>query len=315
MNIRNVIKCQKSRFYRRLWASIQKHRKIQLFFFANLPRIYTQLRYFNTFGNDLSYHKPNEFHEKLFWLSVYWRNPLIVKCADKYRVREYLVECGCGDILNELYFVYDDISGVNFKDLPEKFVMKSNRGSGNNYFCTDKTKITEKDLFNAIYNWPSIIYGVGSAEYQYMKMPFKLICEKYIMEEGQELLEYQLFCFNGEPDSFLVRNDLETAGKNPFAVSYSLQWERLYYRHNEERFQFDLPKPQHIDKMLDYAKKLAQPFPHVRVDFYEIDGKLIFGELTFTTHGNVFSNYKPEVLKMWGDKLQLPPKYKDRDAY
>lgn len=315
MNIINIIKCQRARFCRKLWISIQKNPSIRLFFFTRLPSYYTSLRYFNTFGVPLSYSQPNDFHEKLFWLSVYWRNPLIVKCADKYKVREYLVECGCGDILNELYFVYDDISGINFKDLPEKFVMKSNRGSGNNYFCTDKTKITEKDLFNTIYNWPSIIYGVESAEYQYMKMPFKLICEKYIMEEGQELLEYQLFCFNGEPDSFLVRNDLETAGKNPFAVSYSLDWQRRYYRYNEDNFNFELPKPQNFQKMLDYAKKLAKPFPHVRVDFYEIDGKLIFGELTFTTHGNVFSNYKPEVLKMWGDKLQLPPKYKYRDAY
>ncbi len=81
MNIINIIKCQRARFCRKLWISIQKNPSIRLFFFTRLPSYYTSLRYFNTFGVPLSYSQPNDFHEKLFWLSVYWRNPLIVKCA------------------------------------------------------------------------------------------------------------------------------------------------------------------------------------------------------------------------------------------
>lgn len=268
--------------------------------------LYTRLRYFNTFGEVLRFRKKEkDIHEKLFWLSVFWRDPLISVCADKYRVREYVKTRGCGDMLNELYQVADSFDKVDFDALPNGFVMKSNKGSGDNFFCLDKTKLDKPAVNQLVNTWKSRIYGYETAEYQYAGIPFKLILEKYLSGEGQ-IIEYQLFCFNGEPESILVRTDLETSSEEAFAVSYSLDWKRLYYRIDEEQFSPELERPVNLDKMIDYARRLAKPFPHVRVDYYEYQGRLYFGEMTFSTHGNVLSNYKPETLDKWGRLLQLP---------
>lgn len=98
-------------------------------------------------------------------------------------------------------------------------------------------------------------------------------------------------------------------------MSYSLDWQREYLRKDEEQFTQTLPRPATLDKMIDYACRLAQPFPHVRVDFYEVNGNLFFGELTFSTHGNVFENYKKETLQQWNSYLTLPRPYTKSDRY
>lgn len=318
MNVYKIILCQRAHLLRHIWSGQSKAlKKFRWFMFNFLKPQYTRLRYFCTFGESIKYNKKNKsFHEKMFWLSVYWRNPLISKCADKYRVREYIKECGCGDILNQLYGVYVSASEIDFSELPDSFVLKDNRGSGNNLFITDKNNCSEEDIINIVRSWENSVYGFETAEYQYAKIPFRIIAEKYLIEkDSDELVEYQLFCFNGIPDSILVRNDLETTGKNPFAVTYSLNWERLHYRINEDEFDVSLPRPANLDKMIEYAKRLSKPFPHVRVDFYEVSGKLVLGEMTFSTHGNVFSNYKPEVLEMWNEKFFLPKKNRFRNGF
>lgn len=314
--INRVLHCQLSHFRIWEWSLLQVDHSRQLFAFLYCRRWYTKLRYRNTFGEEMSMRHPKSFHEKLFWLSVYYRHPLIMQCADKYRVREYIEKCGCGDILNELYAAYNEADEIEWDKLPNRFVIKSNRGSGNNFFCLDKSSLNIKETTAMLGDWKNLEYGVDTAEYQYYKMPFKLICEKHLLEQPtDEMMEYQFFCFNGIPASILVRNDLDTSGKHPFAVSYSMDWERRYLRLNEEQFTVDLPKPKNFDKMVEYAKILCAPFPHVRVDFYEVGGKLYFGELTFSTHGNVFSNYKESTLDEWNKLLLLPQKYCKWDRY
>lgn len=316
MNIGRVLRCQRNHFLYNLWNCIQEHEDLRLYMFRKHKELYAQLRFFSVFGTWLNYRKITTFHEKLFWLSVKWRNPLIVQCADKVRVREYVKRCGCSDILNEVYGVYSTADEICFSNLPDKFVLKSNRGSGGNLFCINKNYFDKSLALIEMKEWEQNVYGIDTAEFQYFPMPFNILCEKYLIQnETDELVEYQLFCFNGRPDSFLVRNDLETCGKDPFAVSYSLDWHRLYLRKDEENFHISLPEPVNRGKMIEYATKLAKPFPHVRVDFYEINGRLYFGELTFSTHGNVFSNYKSETLEYWGALLQLPEPYKLKDRY
>ena len=274
------------------------------------------MRYFNVFGKRLNLRHPQDFEQKLFWLSVYYRHPLIEQCADKYRVREYVEQCGCGDILNTLYGAYDKAEDIPFNELPNQFVVKSNRGSGDNFFCLDKTSLHIEGAVRLLDSWREHTYGIETAEYQYAKMPFKLVVERYLKASGQtDWVEYQFFCFNGIPVSVLVRNDLETAGGQPFAESYSMNWQRQYLRKDEEQMTFDVPRPVSFDKMKEYAFRLARPFPHVRVDFYEVNGHLYFGELTFSTHGNVFENYKESTLIEWNRLLTLPKPYIKNDRY
>ena len=149
-------------------------------------------------------------------------------------------------------------------------------------------------------------FGRG-VEWQYKAIPRKIIAEKYM--DG-EMIEYQVWCFNGKPVMFLVRNDLRGGkadqARQSYAVTYTPEWERVFYRKDEEKYTQDIPKPVNYEKMLDYAKRLSADFPQVRVDFYEVDKKLVFGEMTFSSHGNILSNYKPDVLLMLGEKLILP---------
>ena len=299
-----------------VWQFLRSHSRLQQFFFYHLRPIYTRLRYYNVFGKTLNLRQPQDFEQKLFWLSVYYRHPLIEQCADKYRVREYINKCGCTDILNTLYGAYDNAQDIPFSSLPNRFVVKSNRGSGDNFFCLDKTSLHTEGAISLFESWREHTYGIDTAEYQYARMPFKLVVERYLKDnENTDWMEYQFFCFNGKPAAILVRNDLETNGKQPFAMSYSLDWQRMYLREGEEQFTASLPHPATLDKMIDYATRLAKPFPHVRVDFYEVNGKLYFGELTFSTHGNVFENYKQSTLEQWNQLLTLPKKYTARDRY
>ena len=312
MNLKNIYLSQCNHLLRSIWKWLPRHKKIRFFLFYHCKPLYTKLRWFNTFGSTLNYRKKDkDIHEKLFWLSVYYHNPLIPICADKYRVREYVAQCGCQDILNQLYQVCDKPEDIDFEGLPQRFVIKSNAGSGDNLFCLDKDTFDKKAAIDQMNSWGRQVYGIDTAEYQYADIPQKIICEKFLLEDTDDILtEYQFFCFNGKPESILVRNDLETSGTNPFAVTYSLDWERLFYRIDEDQFTPNLTRPQLLQKMTTYATILASPFPHVRVDFYIVqhngEEKLYFGEMTFSTHGNVLSNYKESTLRYWANLLVLP---------
>lgn len=254
----------------------------------------------------LNLKKPQDLNQKLFWLARYWRNPLMTQCADKYNVRDYLVSKGCGDILNELYGVYTDARDIDFDSLPNKFAIKCNHGSGMNIVCEDKSKLNIQESVIKLNEWLRFQFGRG-VEWQYRDIERRIIAERYL--EG-DMIEYQVWCFNGNPVMFLVRNDLRCndfdKARKSYAISYTPDWERVYYRKGEEQYTIDLPRPCNYDKMLDYAKRLSADFPQVRVDFYEVNNNLIFGEMTFSSNGNVLSNYKQEALNQLGEKLILP---------
>ena len=247
---------------------------------------------------------PKDLNEKLFWLARYWKNPLLVTCADKYKVREYLKEKGCDDILNELYMVCDKAEQIDFEHLPNKFVLKCNHGSRMNIICENKSTFNITNAIKRLNQWMGFQYGRG-VEWQYKDIEHKILVEKYLESQDGSMMEYQLFCFNGKPGFFLVRNDLRQSKSDKknqeFAISYTIDWKRVYMRKDEEQFAIDLPKPYNYQKMIDYATRLSQDFPHVRVDFYEIDQKLVFGELTFTSNGGIQSNYKDKYIKQYGD--------------
>ena len=270
--------------------------------------------YFLRTGKYLNLNNPTDLNEKMFWLARYWRNPLITKCSDKYTVREYIIEKGCQDILNEEYGIFRDAQDINFDVLPNKFVLKCNHGSRMNIICENKENLNITEVRSKLEKWMSFQYGRG-IEWQYKCINRRILAEKYLESADGKMIEYQVFCFNGRPMFFLVRNDLRKSSVDKssleFAVSYTIDWQRVYMRKGEEKFDFILPKPHNYYKMIEYATRLSQDFPQVRVDYYEIDDKLVFGELTFSSNGGVQSNYKKEYIKSLGAELKLPEKYND----
>lgn len=270
------------------------------------PYYYAKMYYKKRTGRKLNYKNPQDFNEKLFWLQRYWRHPLVTECADKYLVRKYVENKGFSYTLNELYGVYENTGQIKFEKLPNQFVLKCTHGCGYNIFCDDKSKLDLDKTRAQLNAWLNSKYGKNTAEFHYQAITPKIICEKYLQDKNHSLLEYQLFCINGKPQFFLARNDLGVAGHNSTAESYSLRWERIDMRRNENLEVSLIKKPKNIDLLLNIATKLSEPFPQVRVDFYEANGDLVFGELTFSTSGNVLSNYKDDVVFEMGKKLILP---------
>lgn len=257
---------------------------------------------------------PKTLDEKIQWLkfNTYYKNPLVTQCADKYAVRQYVEQSGCGEILNELYGVYDQVEEIPWASLPNQFVIKWNFGCGQNLIVPDKSKLDIESAKQKLKDWYQLrnTFYLTYSEMQYKDIPPKLICEKLIETESGDLpVDYKLYCFNGKPDCVLVcqkRGHMEHGAVYYF---FDKDWNLKRYnkRGKEAPADFTLPKPKGIEQVFDYAEKLSKPFPFVRADFYLEKGKVTFGELTFTPCGGFDVNRLPETQRLFGDMVKLPP--------
>lgn len=256
-------------------------------------------------GQKLRYSHPVNLNEKLMWLTRYWRHPLKTLCADKYEVRSFLADRGLDYLAVPLLGVYDDVNDLDFAKLPNKFVLKCNHGSSYNIIVNNKCDIDEDKIRNLLSAWMAQDYSDIACELHYKNIHHKIICEKLLSESAP--MEYQFWCINGFPESILVcRKNFDGSYE---AWSYSTEWERLYDRIGEDLLLTEVEKPIGLVKMIDYAKILSNPFPFVRVDFYECEGIVYFAELTFTPCANTLINYKQSFIERLGKKLILPKPY------
>jgi hypothetical protein len=274
------------------------------------PVTYARYRYHLGTGKHLRYRRATDMNEKLFWLERYWRHPLVVRCSDKYSVRQYVEECELGELLNELYGVYDKPSEIDFSALPDQFVLKCTHGCQYNMFCTDKREFDESEARDKLERWLREAYGRDRVEWHYLQIRPRIVAERYLQAGPQGLKEVQFFCFHGEPKAILARNDLGLNEGEGRAVSYDLEWRRTFLRKGEETIGEGFEEPRDLAKMTSAAARLAEPFPHVRVDFYEVGHAAVFGEMTFSTSGNILSRYKPEAVRWFGDQLRLPDRWR-----
>lgn len=273
------------------------------------PVLASRLLYRKTTGKRLDLRNPEDFNEKLQWLKLFWQNPLVVKCADKYEVRNYVKDCGCDEILNHLYGIYNDPFEIDWESLPNKFAIKCTHGCGFNIICDDKESLDKDETYKQLNQWLKIRYDRRALEVHYAKIKPRIICERYIETEAGLLPnDYKVYCFNGKPKLVLVCSDRSNNLRLNFA---DLNWQRMNI--GTEKFsRGELPaKPDCFNAMVDYAEKLAAPFPFVRVDFYDYKGKPLFGEMTYTPAGCMALYYNETGLQCLGDMLQLPEKYRE----
>jgi RNA polymerase subunit RPABC4/transcription elongation factor Spt4 len=266
--------------------------------------------YYNAYGRYPNMNHPMDLNEKLLWLSYYWRHPLKALCADKYKCREYVTKkCGLPEqLIVPLYGVWMNSDDIDFFSLPKCFVLKCNHGCGYNIIVKDKSEIVFNDAKRTLDKWLSENYVGNSSEIHYKDIhPHVIICEKYLEPQNGSIsqTDYKLMCINGEPQFFLVASDRDSRGEANL-TTFSKEWSQLYYIKNEQKS--TIAKPHSIEEMLKYATVLSNEFPFVRVDFYEIDGKPILGEMTFTPYGNIMTYFKDDVLMKYGQKLHLPQK-------
>ncbi len=263
--------------------------------------------YFNMTGKWLNYRHPVDINQKLMWLTRYWQHPLKTQCADKYLVRNYVKSLQLDNILIPLIGVWENADSIDFESLPEKFVLKCNHGSGYNVICTNKNTLNFDVVRRQLNEWMSIDYENVLYELHYKNIPRRIVCEEFISKNNVAPVEYQFWCINGEPESILVcRKNFDNTYD---AASYSLEWERLFDRKEEDaNVVFEKPACG-IEILADYARMLAKPFPFVRLDLYVVGEKAYLAEMTFTPSNNILSKYKQSFLDRLGEKLQLPEKY------
>lgn len=277
--------------------------------YGRFPYAYAHYYYWKHLRKELNYRNPKDINEKLFWLARYWQDPRIVQCADKLAVREYIKSLGLESILNEIYYIYDKAEEIDLDALPDKFVIKTNHCGGGSYMviCDDKSQINYDKVIEIINEGLNHVTGLPTCEYQYQYIRPRAFAEKFIEDKNGERLEIQFFCFNGVAKHILVRNDLGKANLKPFAISYDMGWNRVKDRKHED-MSIDIPCPANLDKMIEIANQLAAPFPHVRIDLYYVEEQIIFGEMTFSSSGNILWNYPQLIREQWGRELQLPNK-------
>ena len=248
------------------------------------PESCAKAHYFIKFKKKLNLRNPTRFNEKIQWLKFNeLNNDIYTLCADKYKVREYVSSKGCGEILNELYGVYDNPQSIDYDALPEKFALKCNHGAGYNIICDDKSSMDIEKTNKQLNKWLKEDFSTLFIEPQYKKIERKILCEKYIENErGGFPDDYKFYCFNGKPYAVMVCIGREKG--TPKFYYFDMNWKPLPFEDTVELInKNDYPAmPDGFLKMREYATKLASDFKFVRADFYLLNSKVIFGELTFT---------------------------------
>ncbi|MBE6196713.1 MAG: glycosyltransferase [Rikenellaceae bacterium] len=248
---------------------------------AFLQKRLNSFLYKRAIGRSLNWKNLNAYTEKMQWAKFYDRDQMKTLLSDKYLVREWVSKKIGKEFLIPLIGVWDKFSEIDFNSLPNQFVLKTNHGSGSVLIVKDKEKFdiaNARKLFN---DWMSIDYAYATGfELQYSNIKRKIIAEKYLETDLGELQDYKFLCFDGKPYYCWV--DLGRFGKhtrNVYNLDWELQpWNQYTYGNSKD----PIPKPKNFEKMVEIATSLCQGFSHVRVDLYNIDGVIYFGEMTFT---------------------------------
>lgn len=263
------------------------------------PELNTKVTYWMKFHKILDLENPKTLNEKILWLKfhTYLNDPLVKQCADKYEVRKYIESIGCPEILNELLDDFSNPEALNINKLPEKFVLKMNIGCGFNYIVFDKKDITESKLKKKMYLWlkQAPKNYLGYAEMQYKNVKPHFIVEKFINNSNGTLPEdYKFYCLNGKSQLIMYCSGRDIHGHGAQFYYLDNQWNMKANDANDSSIIIE--RPENLDKAIEYAEKLAKPFPFVRVDLYICDGNIIFGEMTFTPAAGMDIDHKMEVI-------------------
>jgi hypothetical protein len=271
---------------------------------------YAKLKYKENTGRKLNIKAPNTFNEKLWWLKINNRDPLLTRCSDKFEVRNYIKDKGLEHILVPIYGVYKNAADVNFEKIINKAFIKTNHGSGKNMIW-DRDKPFDRSMFIKKFNkYLTENYYLQSREWNYKNIPPLIIVEKLLVDNPlTSLIDYRFLCFDGKVKIVFV--DIETAAQdgshNPYAKRnvYDRNFNQLDIKVSREQFSKDrILKPQNFEIMVEYAEILSAPFIFSRVDLYNIDGTIYFGEITFYPGGctQIFEPEKYEIqLGSWID--------------
>lgn len=268
-------------------------------------KLMIRIQYFIKLKRWLNLKNPKRYTEKIQWYKLFYRNPLMVKCVDKYAVREYVEEKGLGHILNTLYGVYDSFDDIDFDALPDKFIIKANNGSGTNYICKDKSRLDVEKLRKEFADFFMQAGASAGREWAYEGVKPRIIVEELLEDNtshDKSISDYKFLCFGGHPEYVVYDVDRFTNHKRNI---YDTEWNNIHISSDCPCSDKEYPKPDKLEEMLEIAKVLSSDFPAVRVDLYCVEGKIYFGELTFFPWSG-YVQYEPDNFDFEvGKKFQL----------
>lgn len=289
-------------------------RKIATFRIACLipDKLYIKIVFWGRTGYRLNLSNPKSFNEKLQWLKMYYHRPEMIRMVDKYDAKEYI-----SSVIGEEYIiptigVWDHFDEIDFDRLPDKFVLKCTHDSGGVVICKDKTTFEKSKARDKLERALRKKYYYHGREWPYKFVKPRIIAEKYIEfneteNENNGVIDYKLLCFNGEfKIAFTCTDRYKSDGLK--VTFFNRNWEKQMFERHYPMDHKNIPWPTSFEKMIELAEKLSEGYPFLRVDFYEINNRPLFGELTFFP-GNGFEEFSPiEWDFKLGEWIKLPPK-------
>ena len=261
-------------------------------------KTYLKWKYKLIMGKPLKIENPTTYNEKIQWLKLHDRNPIYTNLVDKYEVRKYISKKIGKEYLIPLLGLYNKYEDINFEILPNQFVIKCTHDSGGVVICKDKSKFDFKKAKRKINTAMRRNFYYTGREWPYKNIKPRIIIEQYMEDKkAKELIDYKVMCFDGKPEfSFTCTERYNSGLKVTF---FDLDWNKMPFERHYPASKKEIEKPANYKLMLEFSKKLSENIPFVRVDWYEINGKLYFGELTFYP-GSGMEEFNPEE---WDEKI------------
>ena len=273
-------------------------------------KFYLKLKWRFKMGGKLNLDNPKTFNEKLQWLKLYDRKPEYTTMVDKVKVKDYVAEKIGAEYIIPTIGVWDTPEEIDFDLLPNQFVLKCSHNSGGLFICKDKTKVSKE-------KWKSVLAGLKKSlkydyymlgrEWPYKNVERKILAEQYMVDEsGYELKDYKFFCFNGKPKAMFIAVDRGVANKETKFNFYDMDFKLLPFTNGHSNSEKSISKPNSFELMKELATTLSKDMPHVRIDFYDIYGKVYLGEITFF-HWSGFVPFNPKEWDYkFGEWIKLP---------
>jgi len=297
------------RWYNRITISLKNY----IIYWLIPDKWYLNWKFKKVFGRSIDWKDPKSFNEKINWLKIYDRNPKYHLLVDKFRVKPIVAR-----VIGEEYIIptiaggFTDISEIDKEALPDKFVLKCNHDAASVIVCTDKSTF---DWNYAEYklNWCMAhdYYHFENKQWAYKGIEKCIFVEQYMEDnETHDLTDYKFYCFDGEVRIIFVGRERFSNKEGVLVNLYDRDWNRMPFEHNHANFKGDAPKPENLEKMIELAEKLSKFVgnPYIRIDMYNINGKIYFGEFTFY-HAGGFGYFNPKewdyTLGSWIDLSKL----------
>lgn len=254
------------------------------------------------FHRRLDLDNPRTLADKVSWIELNTDRSIAAKLTDKYEVRNYVAEKGLGSILIPLCGgPWENVTDIDISKLPDRFVIKATHGCEMNYICKDKDTIDTEHMLRQLNLWLKSDYPRACIEPHYKLIPHRLYAEEFIGGMGG-VIDYKFHCINGEPCFILACSDREDSVRLNL---YDLHWNSISGIQGHKANSRELAKPSLLSEMIDVARILSEDFEFVRVDLYETNGCVRFGELTFTPASGVFPNFTDAFIERWGEVLHV----------